>query len=202
MKRQKAIGGAAVGVFLLGSYLLYGYLQEPGTAAAEFSSWPPGPAAIRSAIGTPQVPASGMSENERREQFCVMFKNRFRHHEPGLAIGLRFLTPTRIKLMCPARMEPYFVDQIALAAWHEARDDFGKSIDIDIYDTFIGTNQIKIGELRAVAEKPEMAHIKYDFTQLELLNRPRSLLPRSGRRFRPVEQRSLPPIYFRRREVL
>src|SRR5437773_134850 len=75
----------------------------------------------------------------------------------------------RLKLMCPRRLEPFMVDRIALAAWREARDYFGKPVDVDIYVTFIGTTQVKIGQLRASANEPQIAQISYDFTELDLL---------------------------------
>jgi hypothetical protein len=193
MKRNKAVGAVLIAIILLGGYLLYGYLQEPAYASPDFSSWAPGPAAIRSKIGSLQTPAPGLSDGERRTRFCDMFKNRFRHHDPAIAVGLRFTAPTRIKLMCPARMEPCYMDEIALAAWHEARDNFGGPIDIDIYDTFIGTNQIKIGELRASAMTPNFAHVAYDFRALQVLNRPHRFQQIPGVRFRPVQMRSYPP---------
>jgi hypothetical protein len=181
MKRQVVVGTAGALIFLLGGFLLYGYLQPPTGAAPEFLGWPPTAAAIRSKIGTAAAPAPGMSDADRRSQFCAMFKGRFRDHDPAIAVGLRFLTPTRIKLMCPARMEPCYIDQIALSAWHEAQDYFGKPVDIDIFDTFIGTTQIKIGELRNSLDKPDMAHISYDFRALNQVMR-----PHTGRRSRPA----------------
>lgn len=197
MKRQGAIGAAVTAMALASVCLLYGYFQEPAVAGAEFATWPPSADAIRGKIGTAAKPVPGMTENERREQFCEMFKNRYRHHDPAVAIGIRFLTPTRVKLMGPARLEPFFVDQIALAAWREARENFGKSVDIDIYDTFIGTTQIKIGELRACVGDPKMAHIVFDFTELEILNRPRSAVPINTKPGKALDLPAQPPRQFR-----
>jgi hypothetical protein len=169
---------------LLGGCLLYGYLQQPADASPDYARWSPSPAAIRRTIGTAAAPTKGMADKERRQQFCKMFKNRFRKHDPAVAVGLRFLTPTRIKLMCPARMEPCFIDQIALSAWHEAQDCFGAPMDIDINDTFIGTNQIKIGELRVQGDTPPIARIAYDFTALSVYTRPRTVPLMPGGPFR------------------
>jgi hypothetical protein len=174
MRQHGAIGAAVAAMGLVGGGLLYGYVQQPAIASSEYAQWPPQAAAIRAVIGTVSAPAYGMTEDQRREQFCMMFKNRFRKHEPAVAVGIRFLkNSNRIKLMCPARLEPFYVDQIALAAWREARANFGPKIDLDIYDTFIGTTQIKIGQLRVSPEAPTVAHITYDFSELEKLNRPR-----------------------------
>jgi hypothetical protein len=198
MDRRKIVGTAVAVTLLVLGCLLYGYLQQPADASAEYSEWSPNPAAIQRRIGTAARPAPGMTEAERRTQFCNLFKGRFRHHDPAVAVGLRFLSPTRIKLMVPARMEPCYMDRIALEAWHEARGIFGAPIDIDIYDTFIGTTQIKIGQLRATAENSEVAHVSYDFRQLIELTSPR-VLP-----IRPLDRRRAPnyQLYFGRRASL
>lgn len=168
MKRKGVIGIAVAGMVLLAAPLLIGYLQSNAYAGPEYSAWPPTPEAIRHKVGSAAAPAPGMSEKDRRELFCTLFKSRYRDHDPKVAIGIRFLAPNRIKLMCPARLEPFYVDQIALAAWRETRDDLGQSADVDIFDTFIGTAQVKIGELRAPG-KEQIAHITYDYTALQKL---------------------------------
>ena len=171
MKRRKAIGAAVGTAAVISGFLLYSYIQEPAAASLEYAHWSPNAAAIHKVIGTAAAPMSGMSGALRREQFRQMFKERFRRHDPPVAIGLRFITPTRIKLMCPARMEPFLIDKVALALWREARDSFGTPIEVDIYDTFIGSTQIKIGQLRAGLKDPQIAYVSYDFGVLEMLSR-------------------------------
>ena len=193
MKHTRLIAGICSAGFVGVCCLLYGYAQGSSGEILDFASWAPGPAAIRSKIGSEKAPNSGMTAKVRREQFCEMFKARFRHHDPAVAVGLRFITPTRIKLMCPARMEPFFVDRIAMAAWREARDDFGKSVDLDLYHTFIGTNQVKIGELRVSSAAPDMAHITYDYKMLLIVNRPRTGRPGDGIPIHGLRLKDLPP---------
>ena len=106
MKRHGAIGAAVAAVALLGAGLSYGRLQEPAQASPEYAAWTPSAAAIRSKLGAAAAPAPGMTEKERRESFCALFKSRYRDHEPAVAVGLKFLGDSRIKLMCPARLEP------------------------------------------------------------------------------------------------
>lgn len=201
MKRQGTIAAAAAVVALLGAGLLYGYMQLPANASPEYAAWRPSAAAIRGKLGPSAAPAQGMTEKVRRERFCALFKSRYRDHEPAVAVGMRFVSASRIKLMCPARLEPFLIDQIALAAWREAREIFGRPIEVDIYDTLIGTTQIKIGELRASADAPEIARIAYDFTDLEKLNRPRSAIPateRNGKLIRTQSALPMPPMPLRR----
>ena len=172
IRQRAAFGGAAALALILGALFLYGYRQDPANANPEYAEWPPTPADIISRIGTATAPAPEKSDSERRSEFCTLFKSRYRRHDPAVAIGVRFITATRIKLMCQPRLEPYLIDRIALSLWREAGEGFGQPIDIDIYDTFIGTRNIKIGQLRGGDEKPPIAHISYDYSTLDLLTHP------------------------------
>jgi hypothetical protein len=200
MTRRGVIGAGGAAMLLLGGFLLYGYVQQPAGASPEFAHWSPTPTAIRSKLGTASAPTPGMTDENRHTLFCTMFKGRFRQHDPAVAVGLRFITPTHIKLMCPARMEPYFMDQIALALWRETREIFGKAPDIDIYDTFIGTTQIKIGELRTSAEDAGIAHISYDFRPLQAMNGPQTFrrVSRRAQAGGPLHAPPMVPISFGR----
>src|SRR5438045_3602218 len=85
MTRHGAIGAGAVVTALLGGLLLYGYMQQPASAGPEYAQWAPSAAAIRGKIGDAKAPAPGMTESERREQFCMLFKSRYRDHNPAVA---------------------------------------------------------------------------------------------------------------------
>lgn len=138
-----------------------------------FASWPPSPAAILASIG-PQ-PAQASKEDihdERHKQFAAMFQHRYRDHTPAVAVGLHFISPHMIKLLTPARMEPYDIDRIAVSAWHESKTAFGHKFDIDIYETFLSLAPVKIGTLRPAPNKPDFASIDYDYPSL---NRSRAL---------------------------
>jgi hypothetical protein len=80
-----------------------------------------------------------------------------------MAVAVRILGGDRIKLSCPARMEPWSMDHLALDVWQEARRDLDQPYAIDIYETYIGGAPVKVGELRAVPDKPTVAHIAYKF---------------------------------------
>jgi len=192
MYRNAKIGAAAAAIILVGGCVIYGLSQAPVSANPEFAQWEPTPAAIRARIGTKDSPVAGMTDAMRRERFCEMFKNRYRKHDPKVAVGARFLTPTRLKLMCPARMEPCYIDQIAMTLWHEARDDFGQPVDIEIYDTFIGTNNVRIGTLTPLVDHPEIARITYDYSILIRAGRPRRFRMMSPQPLRPVLDQSIP----------
>ncbi len=66
-----------------------------------------------------------------------------------------------IKLLCPARMEPWNTDKLAEAAWQEARQAFGKPYNVNIYATYIGTPPILIGSLRPETGHPDIAYVTY-----------------------------------------
>ena len=180
IRQRAAFAGTAALALILGAAFLYGYRQDPVNASPEYAQWPPTPADILSKIGPATASARGTSDAERRSKFCMLFKSRYRKHDPAVAVGARFITATRIKLMCPARMEPYLIDQIALSLWREASEGFGRPIDIDIYDTFIATRHIKIGQLRGGDEKPPIAHISYDYSTLDMMNNSGKQRPAPG----------------------
>lgn len=107
------------------------------------------------------------SRSEREQIFAEMFTQRFRIHDLKMAVRLRFIerTPSRssvanIRLMCPARTEPWNVDRLALAAWREVRICLQEDCDIDIYETYIGALPRKIGVLRTTAGLHPNAHIE------------------------------------------
>ena len=129
-------------------------LDDAGLSA-DFSHWTPTPSEVRVELD------AFHTEKERRARFAALFTQRFRRHEPPMAVGLRFLEDDRVKLMYPARMEPWNMDRLALAVWKEMKDDFGHSFDIDLYITFIGAAPIKIGELRPMAVNPSCAQINH-----------------------------------------
>jgi hypothetical protein len=143
---------------------LIGYFFYDRTANAdpynEFTTWPPTSAAIRQELKT-EVPNN--DEKARRQLFAKLFQSRFRNHQPMMAIGMKFMENGHIKLMCPARMEPWDMDNIAMSLWHETHDVFGTNYEVDIYETFIGMPPLKVGELRAVPMRPDIVHISYQY---------------------------------------
>ena len=107
------------------------------------------------------------SRSEREQIFAEMFTKRFRIHDLKMAVRLRFMErePSRssvanIRLMCPARTEPWNMDRLALAAWREVRQCLDENCDIDIYETYIGALPRKIGVLRSTAGDHPVAHIE------------------------------------------
>lgn len=192
MNRNAKICAAAAAIVMVAGCLVYGFTQSPVVASPEFAQWEPTPAAIRKEIGAKDSLKPGMTDADRRLHFCELFKNRYRLHEPKVAVGVRFVSPSVLKLMCPARMEPCFIDQIALSLWHEARDNFGQPVEVEIYNTFIGTNNVRIGTLKPLSDHPEIAQITYDYSILLRTNRPRQHRPMHPAPIHPVLDQAAP----------
>ncbi len=190
MKRYWIIG-AIIALLGVTGYLLYDR-SDNAMAAEDYSNWSPNAGAIRQKIGKSDGNAAG--EERRLIQFCKLFQSRFRNHDPAMAIGLRNLTPNRLKLMCPARMEPVDIDRITLTAWREAKDAFDHSFDLDIYLTFIGTPPIKIGELRPRHDNPKIASISYNYPQNLILPHPRHKKTSEMNQSSPVRFIKKPPV--------
>jgi hypothetical protein len=130
-------------------------------------SWQPDAGALRQALAPTAGKAGTPDETARHRQFAHLFQNRFRNHQPPIAVGMRFVEEIhRIKLMCPARMEPWDMDRVALCAWQETHNVFGRAYDIDIFETFIGTAPVKVGVLHAAPNRPDVAQIAYDYPSL------------------------------------
>jgi hypothetical protein len=169
---------------LLAPSLLYWQMwRNASDPYDDFSTWSPDTQTIRRELDHryPVTP-DGKNEAARRELFCELFKNRYRQHQPQIAVGLRILPGNRIKLMCPARMEPWNHDRLAMTAWRETREIFGEAFTLDIYETFIGATPHRIGKLRPLPDNPNIAQITYDFTT-----------PRSPNRFRVGQSDTLLP---------
>lgn len=167
MKRIRTVLAIASVVVLAIVYFVVTHAQDRANSVAEYTGLAPTPEQIRAQIGSASAPARGLTEAERRNLFVTLFKKRYRDHSPPIAIGVRFTDANHLKLMCQARLEPCYMDQVAIAAWKETKDIFGVPADVDIYETFIGTNQIQIGKVRPMVGQPSVAHLTYDYTELQ-----------------------------------
>lgn len=161
----------------------------------EYSQWHPNAAYIQNEIGTEKSPNPKMSEEERREKFTSLFQSRFRRHKEQIAIRLDFETPTQLKMKTTARLEPFVINRIALAAWRESKACFGTHCDLDIYETFIGSKSRKIGELRAFQGDKNIAYITYQYPKDTVLRIDiRDFLPEGSVFQRPNRRGALRPI--------
>jgi hypothetical protein len=158
-------------IVLIGLTTTYVWMRERMAAADDqlsgLVSWQPDAGALRQALAPPAGKAGTPDEKARHRQFSRLFQSRFRNHQPPIAVGMRFVEEKhRIKLMCPARMEPWDMDRVALCAWQETHAVFGRAYDIDIFETFIGTPPVWVGKLHATSNRPDVAQITYDYPAL------------------------------------
>jgi hypothetical protein len=164
MKRALVVWPTVIACGLIGYFAIY-KTQQNAYGMDQFSeetSWQPDAATIQRAIGAPNPAGAEDIKDARHVQFAQLFQKRYRDHQPeAIAVGLHFLNKDTIKLLCPARFEPWNTDRLAMSAWQEARRAFGKSFDVDIYATYIGTPPIKIGVLLPVEGHPDASHITY-----------------------------------------
>lgn len=163
MTRHWKIGAIITITVSLASLAFYFYDRAAKADPDNFQDWPPTPAEIRAAVQQAEVAPGQDADKVKRDLFARLFQGRYRSHTPMKAIGLRFLDANRIKLMCEARMEPWNINRLAVAAWEEAHAVLGRRFDLDIYETYIGAPPVKIGELRAIPDRPGVARIIYRY---------------------------------------
>lgn len=145
--------------------LCIGFFMWPRAAETDqidyFMTLSPNSAMIRSQIAA--LPA--LSQTKRQALFAESFTKRFRNHDDKMAVRARFVKSpdgsSHIKLMCPARLEPWTMDRLALATWREAKFCLGQNCDIDVYETFVYAPSRKIGELRNSPDKTPVAQIRH-----------------------------------------
>ena len=134
-----------------------------------FDDWAPTPQAIRALV---RPGGGGSFTDDRHKTFAAEFQKRFRSHDK--AIGVRFDGDDHLKLMCAALIPRWDMAQVALQLHHEAEDIFGKSYDIDIYETYISMQQRKLAEVR---KSPTTGHMEVIFDpRFARMANPRGLL--------------------------
>lgn len=160
MKRRWVALCAVILVGLLAWTYFAGRNADASGLGDDFDAWSPTPVALRQEAGTNGTDPRTKAGQTVRDRFADLFKKRFRRHDPPVAVGMRFANNTVI-LLCPARMEPWNMDRLAVDAWHETQTAFGHPFDVDIYITYIGGPPVKVGELRPAPGHPDRVVISY-----------------------------------------
>jgi hypothetical protein len=163
------LGGLCVVVPAVCFFLPRAFSGSPSEdSLGPFDDWSPTPQAIRQEVG----PGSGGSySDERHRKFATIFQKRFRSHDK--AIGVRFTSNNRIKLMCAALIPRWDMAQVGVQLHREAEDIFGKSYTIDVFETYISMQQRKLAEIRKEpnSEKVEV-HFDPSYAEASTHNRP------------------------------
>ncbi|HZO89314.1 MAG TPA: hypothetical protein VFB38_13355 [Chthonomonadaceae bacterium] len=163
MRRMWIICPALAAIGLSSSVAVYKFQQRAEAQENDYTTWQPDAAAIRTALAALPAASGAHIDDTRHKEFAQLFQRRFRTHEPAMAVGLHFRNNHLIKLLCPARLEPWNANLLALSAWQEAREAFGQPWDVDIYATYIGIPPVKIGMLRPLPDHPDIARITYRY---------------------------------------
>ena len=158
--KRKPVVIALLTLLGISGYFLWAFssVREGFDPENDFALWQPTADMIRKEL--PSGPPA-----ERQAAFGLLFQKRFRKHDPGKAIGVHFMPDGKIQLLTPARLEPWNIDRIALMLYREVQQDLNKNCDIDIYETFIGTPALKIGELRPSLKSPQQVLVRFQYSR-------------------------------------
>jgi hypothetical protein len=125
-------------------YWYYSFYIRQGSSS--FADWPPTPTDIVRELGTNQP---GVYTDARHQRFTEMIKHRYRFGRvPAMAVGLKFESNTRLKLLCAASIPRWHMSRLAVQVFKECQMVFGKDYEIDIYETYIAMDQKKLAEAR------------------------------------------------------
>ena len=128
------------------------------------NAWPPSLGKLKRLVdAVPPEPGARPGLDNAHTTFAHLFEDRYRNHSPAMAVGMRFMTVDSMRLMVPPRMEPWAVNRLALTAFSQARAVFGTAYKVDMYENFIGSPPLKIGELRMTNARTGAIKIVYNY---------------------------------------
>ena len=165
VRMKRGILACAATVLCLPTYFVYLMHLPPHVASLdEITRWQPDAIAIRSSLHTrygKNIPADNL---EAKQMFAMSFQQRYRDHAIQLAVRLKFCPDGTVRLLLPSRLEPWYMDKIALAAYRETRDTFHQKQPIGLYETFAGAAPVHIGQVSADTNDPTLIRVTFDYT--------------------------------------
>jgi hypothetical protein len=120
-----------------------------------FDGWEPSAETIRKAVG---VGSNTEYNDGRHVMFAQMFQQRFRSNDK--AVGITFVSNDRMKAKFAATIPRWDMAHVASQLHKEAKELFGHSYTIDVYETYISLTPRKLAE---VSESPEGKTLTVDF---------------------------------------
>ena len=151
------LGGLCVIMPAVCFFLPRAFSGAPGEdSIGRFDDWNPTPQTIRQEVGPGNA---GSYLDDRHRKFAAMFQKRFRSHDK--AVGVKFSSNDRIKLMCAALIPRWDMAQVGAQLHREAEDVFGKNYTVDIFETYISMQQRKLAEVRTEPNS-EKVEIRFD----------------------------------------
>jgi hypothetical protein len=131
--------GLPVMVFVLPRLLIGTPLPD---SIGEHTQWHPTPDEIRTSVGIGDSPASDI----RHRHFASMFQQRFRNNQK--AVGISFAPDGAVTAKFAATIPRWDMASVALDLHREAKEIFGRSVNVNIYETYISMTPVKLAELR------------------------------------------------------
>ncbi len=168
MKMRIIIGVSVALVILAGTAIVNYYKSSAETdPTSGFQQWVPTATEVHAKVDTASGGQNANASNALagRRLFAKLITNRFRAHDPPVAVLVKYHPDNWFALECPARMEPWNLDNLALDVWRESRDDLSISCPIMIYRTYIGAKPVLVGTLQPDKSNTMHAVITYDKTQ-------------------------------------
>jgi len=108
-----------------------------------YSDWQPTPEQIRHDVG---VGSGDDFSDNRHTQFAKLFQQRFRNNQK--AVGVRFEGQSLITAKFAATIPRWDMASVSLELQKEANQVFQHPHDVNVYETYISMNPVKVAELR------------------------------------------------------
>ena len=128
-------------------------------------SWQPTAEAIRSTLQAEYRTKLTADNLEAKQAFGLAFQQRYRTHATQLAVCLKFREDGAIRLMLPSRLEPWYMDKIAFAAYRETRELFHITKPITLFETFAGAAPVPIGQVSPDPADSNLVRVAFDYSQ-------------------------------------
>jgi hypothetical protein len=153
------------GMTLPGYYLWQMQSAPPARDMSDMATWQPDAAALQESMNARFGKTITLDNAAARDLFTQIFQQRYREHKPQLAVGIKLYPAGNVRLLVPSRLEPWHINRIALAAYREVQDNFGVSVPVDVYETFVGASPVKVGQARADAHDPQHLRVTFDYSR-------------------------------------
>ncbi len=165
MKKEIKIGASILLVIIVVTIMVSKY-RASGDAdpTAGFQQWEPTATEVYDRVDKKHetIPPGSTGSVASCQLFAKLITSRFRGHTPPIAVLVKYHASRWFALECPARMEPWNLDNLALDVWREARNDLAISCPVMIYRTYIGAKPVLVGRLLPQKSDANRATISYD----------------------------------------
>jgi len=162
----------------------------PHDTIGDDTGWSPTPSEIAAAVSKS---GPGDFRDSRHAKFAELFKSRYRRQQK--AVGIRFDAPGHLKIMFAALTPRWDMAHVSVEAAREATSCFGVPFQLDVYETFISSPELKLAEVRQDAgNSPISVWFDQRFTQdsVRLSKRRWSLFRSRNRTMRGSRLRNRP----------